>query len=905
MGLPEAMAARAHDPTLEVYFGGKPAVALGATVDMSDETVSASASVVLSLEGQDPPAFKRRDLLIRAGWNGFTVPVFTGSVEDDSIQLWPNSLSLRGAGRMRLTQYRWGGPQIEYAGETDQYIVADLLYKSAIDNASVEGRSWTLGTVRSVKLRPGDYPSDLIEQIDQVTGYRTFDCPDGRPRRRITSGIPSASAAYVYTQGENIFQLDQERTLRHLANKVVVRGLAQGLYVPNETRQAESIHVPAQYGQPGYITYPFSSDLIETDEIAGSVAVRLLGEKNRVVKTVRFQCAGNPYLRPGMTIGVWAPKGGVSVLTNYYLRGVSHIIDASGFVSTLTCEYGVGDAGYVADWPPLAAFTFTVTQTQEIVGGVPTLYYVVSCDGSATTDPDNSIGQLAFAWTNSANADVGSEVQYGSKFTQVQMDAKPSITLVVADPDGNVDTCIQVIDLSLLGIDPRLTPVLARPLYVAAGAQAEATEDGVTWQTWTPDGGATVDATPQIAAESWSLFGLSDGRLFKTADYLRTAPTLLHTFGSAVTRIWINEAYNSRILVGLASGEVWMSRLSGEYFHLLNDALSWPVRALVESAVTPGEIRAAVGDQVIISSDVLATYVTLVSEPGSQARRIALSFAGNYASFSSSVKREDGVQVTLPVLDPAATGIDGLTHHIRDDVLYAGDDQGRILRKASGALEFELLATIAGAGAIGELLRDGDDALRLFAAAAGGLYQAIDGGITWGQLRDYSAAGLAGKQVGYGALEWRAISPIVAYSSALDVGLDLWNEGTGANDEPPADWNANGFVDSGWGPCVEQEDSPEVAGAKRIWPGSGFPPAAGARACIRRHITVEAGGLTQYGALTITVKDRLVGAWWNGAFLGSKTSGETETITFAIDPATVRPGDNVLALLIENADVAA
>ncbi len=530
-------------------------------------------------------------------------------------------------------------------------------------------------------------------------------------------------------------------------------------------------------------------------------------EQNRIVSEVELEVPGNPYLKPGDTIAVYAPSVGITSTSNLFLRHLTHTFNTSGFVSRLVLEGGLGEAGYETGRKPRPSFEMIVTRETIDMGAGPTDYYTVFCDGSSSTDPDDDVSHLSFSWSNNKNADTGSGVKYQTHFTGEEMaDATlPAITLRVTDDEGNYA------DLTL-EVDPETTEIVVRELYIAATTAAWATPDG--GKTWNSAAIAAI-STPEIAGESHSYFGCSGGELYRTDDWLATAPVLVHTFPAAVNCVWINEVNAERVTVGLANGQVWTttdaSAGAGATWTLLytfGSAVNW----VVESAYQSGQFWVCTAAAVWITFDGFAsTPAWHFGWSAGASQKLALSGFGNYACASgtggeSAVKREDGVEITGIGADVRA-----ITHHIRDDVLYGAKLNGadaEVYSTSPGSTAFSLLSTVTGAGQPNHMIRDGDYESELYLAAANGAYKSFDAGANF-----YLLKACAALQIGYGSAPWTLISDTVVTDTTWKC------RPLAPTSTEPDNWRDPDFDDSGWMSAVVTATPThgDIAGADSIW----------------------------------------------------------------------------------------
>lgn len=681
MTLLTSLANKSRVLTYQAYIGGQPVKVISASWDLGYDIQSSAAQVVVN-ELPGTMAF-RAEMEIWAGWDGFTAPAFKGEITDDHRGWFPFDGTIRGSGYLRRAQSKHP-TELTYSNMNDEEIIEALLPEAGITNHTIGGEGVTdLGTVQPVVKAAGTPIINLINEIDQVFSFKTWDGSDGQVFRRQHSGLPSATGAFTFTEGDNAYSITSRKgSVYDLNNQVNVFGLPQESITWPTTRQAVNPLVP---DPPGFIAFDLRSSLIETQIVASVLAQRLMGEVNGIPHEVEIETWGNPLIQPGMTIEVTSPKNDLAAV-HYWVKHLHHEINGDSYTMRITGERRDGDLGEETGKAPIAQFTYRITKETYEVGGIPTTMYTVTADASSSWDPDSPPSTLTFAWSNNKNADTGTDPVYTTGFTEAQMNnaTAPTITLTVNDGDassaaGSVTKTISI----------GTNPINERTLYVAASLRAEATDDGgETWQTWTP-GAGTVISTAPIAANAYGLFGLSNGKLMYTADHLLTAPTEAHDFGSQIDCIWVNEVDVNRVTVGLANGQVHvtnnMNLIATSTWTQLADFAS-AVLWIEESASQQGQYRLAMGNQILISYDALATTVELVNFGSDTARAGATSFFANYygASSATEVKREDGTAIT----GNSSSDVRAIAHHIRDDVLYIVDVGGQSQVKAAGGTSF-------------------------------------------------------------------------------------------------------------------------------------------------------------------------------------------------------------------------
>jgi hypothetical protein len=739
-------------PALQVVLGHRTVDAswvLEASCSYAVSQMVSSGSVTLT---QLPDWYAGgEDLEIWAGWNGEVECIFKGQVLDDGARLENGVWTLSAQGPMARAEQAPGVGGLAWSVTEGKTIIGDCLTAAGITDYDLSAGWATFGTVEDVVLAEGKSYASLINDIDDVERCYTCDGPGGRVYRVQMNKVPSASAAFAFVEGVDLFgDPSRDRTISGIRNRVVVEGHPDASVL--RSRQAPSPYVS------GYVQYKTSSALVDTDAMADEVARLWMLELNRRVEKQSFDLLGNPYVVPGQTDSILAPGFGIDVATNYFVTSVSHKVNASGYMTDVQVEGGVGDAGYSTGSPPIADFTLTLER--ESFPGEGTLYFAFCV--SAARDYDDAPDTLTLAWSNSANADVGSETRYVTWFTASELAAGQTITLSVTDPAANEDHVSKAITST--------TTQVIRDYYHAFAGRAEASDDGgLTWQTWTP-AGATVISTPRHPAQGTGLFGLSDGRLVSTSDYLRTAPTLVHTFAAAINCIWVYYGSQSEWWVGLANGNLWRT---------LNGGTDWTLVHDDAAAITDihrgwdGLVRYCAGQNEYIARPPYTTWIVLTSFQ-TQAMRVAIGDAmvrGNeYApdhwvcgiGTDDIAVRQEGLTggshypPEMPGLASDVADVRAITQDAGRPRIHMIVRDGRVYRSDYTTSRQAAIAATSVPGSTTINYSMNDDTLTgllLACDEATGLWKSPDSGDRWLQFRAASGA-LHSKMVGQSAASW-------------------------------------------------------------------------------------------------------------------------------------------------------
>jgi hypothetical protein len=247
----------------------------------------------------------------------------------------------------------------------------------------------------------------------------------------------------------------------------------------------------------------------------------------------------------------------------------------------------------------------------------------------------------------------------------------------------------------------------------------------------------------------------------------------------------------------------------------------------------------------------------------------------------------------------------------------------RFFEKAPGANTFTLKATVAGAGKPHHMIRDGANQLTIYAACDDGLFKTFDGGATWVMLRDFTAGGLQGLQVGYGAITAISVGrggsgggpgdpPSGGGGGSTPLALTIVSTagqgatlGIGTTGVTPAGWTEPTFDDSAWSAPAAQTGAvfgdPPPTGSNWIthpaYNGNGLWNSY--EWLLRREFTLPNGVVTS-ASLSYWADNFLIGIWLNNLFIDG-SPGASLLRTVSVPPsAFVVGGANVIAIRIQN-----
>src|SRR5262245_6630286 len=808
------IAARAQTPRAVVAINGTPIVN-PVSVDVTVGVDQQSATAAIRLAAEDYPSWAVHATvevsLGYAGVGGGMVTVFVGEVEDADTQFAPYVAELRASGWLKRAQRSAGNtdplsetdePVITWANATDSRVWTDLMQLAGVPRYQAgDGDGRVL--VGPLHLRPGDSIRGKIDELDQASesGQRTFEwagqvyrtpalrVPAGVPAWRYTEGSPSPSATPPVWP---VYSLQRQQTDRDVKNQAIVRGRQdQGVEthaVVGAVRQEPSPYWGVDgHGEVVYVPFSFQSDFLETRPQCDAVAQRYMYEHNKVTDVVQLRTPLNPYAMPSRTVGIVSDRMGLRTQTNYWVRQVSHHWGAEGASTDWTLEGGAGPTGYLVGLPPIPLFTMKVTREAWQAGAGPerTTFYTVACDASPSYDPDNT--PLTYAWSAS-NGASGTGVTFTTLFTQAQWDATTTpatITLTVTDsdvPDPHDATTgpVRAGDTSQAGA----AKVIA--MYVAALGVAHATPDAwTTLNAWTPP--ANCLCCCRIAAQGTNYFGLQSGHVYRTRDYLATAPEDVGwTAPAAVNALWMSELDTNRVAVGLANGDVWLTTDAFATAPVLKRNFGNPVEWITGSAEQKTQWRALVGQDVWYTSHDWegGDARVLVSFGGAVCRQSELTPFSNYATAADPgagplLKREvDQAAIPFPSVTPAPVEAH-CSAFIETDELLVGDDQGRAYLGSPASTGGVLVQkTSIGHGAVHDLLRDNTNPLAQYAGCDTALAKTFDRAETWRRVLTYDGTTTRAVRLGYDS------APLTPPVELTDQLIERTSQGTQEDPQP-------------------------------------------------------------------------------------------------------------------------
>lgn len=855
-------------------------------------------------------------------------PVFGGQIDPDSIRWAPKQVSFSAVGPLRAAMEATGiedtalvntDPELPPTDEryavgfinaTDGAIVTALLALVGLTDVAIEDTGTLFATLApdtasrwAVRLPSDQAPYQLIEEIDTITGCVTFDGPDGRVARIATTGLPSGVAARTFAEYVDFTDgatRDRGSSAR-VVNKVTVTGqsgiLADGTpYSIVASRTKVSPYVPTP---PGTREYTFQSDLIETEEVAGACAARLLAKLGRRVETVTLPLVyGDASLRAGMTVAVDSPNVlEVTSTTLYRVVEVRH--QFAPFRTTLTLEGAAGAEGTDPNQSPVPAIDYTV-DLETLANG--DAIAVVELDSSGSYDPDGSIVLRTWDGDPVVPTPIGDGVRAVAVYNPLDDSPAPTVTLTVQDDLGKIKAATREIVA-----EPGRT--YARELWIAEGDKLAHTPDQLAYDEFA----VNAVTIPEESGDEYTVAATSGGAASRVlADGTIAALADL----ANVTALSI-----SRDPGGAETGVAWAGASDGAIYRSADYGQTWAAvaplpnggecRAIAESPYASGDVYAGGGNVLYHSYDNAASWQAfythadatllltriasgiapgLTDAPDDDQSLMWLGFSSGGAGGATDrvVERGGGLTKSLPGGADEPLDVTGLTMSLDAGRIIVADTLGRLwVAPSTGSGDLELLGDYSGdLGDIKHLIRDGRLPVAWLASSTGTWKLVGEVGPPL-QVRDEPA-----EMIGYGRLIPVAASGFTVASAVGAALLELWDGAALA--DPPTNWATIGYDDSDWLAAVEADASGQtspVPGATPIWKTNLPPLSLHEEAMLVRQAFTLPPGPIRTATLQASF-DSNGDIYLNGHHLGgeSGTGASGPILTFDIDPALLYPG---------------
>ncbi|HET8625908.1 MAG TPA: hypothetical protein VFL91_00710 [Thermomicrobiales bacterium] len=927
-------------PRARATVGGATRRVVAANTNVGFRTAVAQATITLDpREGfATPGQAVRLDL----GFGASLTTVFTGTIDEDGVVFNPWGMTISCSGALlaarqpvgvqdtSLTAYAYSDgtfPAAAWANRTDGFIVKDILSRLyGITQLAIADAGQTLGTIQPVTLRPDEDGWRLIQELDQLLGYKTFDGPDGVVRRLPLIGVPAGGASVTFTEGTNLLLGQRRRSSKDIKNDIVCKGLpgitgsTGATFQPVGEARAASPYVPSP---PTYRAEEFNTSLAETQTVCQAYAARRLGEMNRLQETVEADFTyGQPAVRPAATCAIHSATLGYDDAMRFWAEQVQHKFDRQGLQTHLTLKGAYAADGYNPDQAPVAVCVAAAIEQETLADG--STLTTVSLDGSGSYDPDGTV--VSYQWSGSpvtptaTNKGMSANAIYTGTAWQ-----NATVTLTVTDDKGLQGT-------TTITIGGTTAPIQTRDLWLAVSSDLLYSMDGQ--KTWYNAGVAAVGCCRQ-AAPAYQLAWDGAGDLWKVVQAGQSPVTFTTTkvlAGKAVTSAWIGYSFASGwthiAYAGCASGDVYRSTDDGGTWTRVGAPTAAAINDLQESAYAQGELSCVAGPSLWHSFDAGATWTAQYTIPvsGLTAVRVTTGFGQGWVGYSGPVQTGEPSRIeernNLAALDvPAAAKPltpTGLQLALTEDRLYLTDTDssgnGRTWTAAADASGMFTQKTWnqASYGKPNDMVRDGAVPGLLYIAADKALVKSPD---EFGTL--YTSKSLTspqvGKMIGYGLLRQRAFTPTTVKN---DVGSGkTYTLGTGPYTTPPNAWQSVPFDDSAWTADIAMSGFDDSS-FYTVVPGTGWTSIAtggvtnNTQWLYRRIFILPAGTIAQ-AQLQINVDEAETSfplIYLNGRDITStvalppRSGGPpTNYVTVALPPSwLISNGTNVLAAWIDS-----
>jgi len=509
-----------------------------------DFKVGVIPTAFIKVPGRAPAAavYQAR-VTIDTGFDGLMERQFTGIVQD--VDPSEQGDTIRCVGESWPLDVNYHEVVYTFNNVTAHDALEDLFDDSGIEHFAVSVPAWTICSVLEQEHEWETY-GEAITAIGEVDGCRWYELPTGTVRIHEQDPIPAATYWRTYFTGvlapgytmtwpagtseavdgyPRIRNVGGQSRLRDCKNRARVMGAVIDTAGGHGTTDAVDITATAYAASPwvlnpdgsqAYNDLLFNSDLIDTDDKAGDVAVRLVVANNRLVMTVNVQIEGDPEMRLCRTVRIVDPAySGIN--SRWYVEGYSSRINKDDFVTSLTL-IGGPEAGSQVMIDPFAVFSYSIER--EVIGDKE--WATVTFDATPSYDVDGHID--SYLWSDNLGIIAGTDA-----VMNVRCDAETTtgwlVTLTVTDNDGLTNTLTIPVD-----VQPATNPDVFIPaLFVAFGTHASGTPDGgVTWNDQALAGCISAGAKAADGVHSGiGCFGTSTGEIYRTTDCCATAPTLV------------------------------------------------------------------------------------------------------------------------------------------------------------------------------------------------------------------------------------------------------------------------------------------------------------------------------------------------------------------------------------------
>jgi len=314
--------AQVHKPAVAVKVGGswQPYV-ISCEWDRSFDQTSTSCTIVFGAKLTFVPN-NTTQVVVYEGYSDQVVPVFTGYVDEYRAGAFPNTWEMRCRDVLKRAEDIWLDDEgVSYTSTQAETAVADLLSKAGI-TVSAGTTNFTIGDIHPVKFKMVSI-MDACNQIAALIGWRIWCSADGTVYFRKRKPHQLSSPEWTYTYGTNILKRNYYKTDRDLRNRIVVLGY----WDPDSASPIRAVHYASSPYTDAYRTAILSSELIDTQSMADTIATWMLQDLNSLTYVYEFECPGNPLIDVGRTIRISDASEGVAA--NFFVYSINARLDGN------------------------------------------------------------------------------------------------------------------------------------------------------------------------------------------------------------------------------------------------------------------------------------------------------------------------------------------------------------------------------------------------------------------------------------------------------------------------------------------------------------------------------------------------------------------------------------------------
>ena len=335
MSLSDLIAAPNQRPGIQVLYGGTPiANVVSAAITRSfDQQATECRITTLTQPNVTPDSIHQ--ITVGNGYSSTILRDFTGYVDDVVDGSFPHTWEIVCRDVLKKPINTWlDDVGVSYTDTLAENAVADLLSRAGL-SVNAGSTNFTIGDVKPAEFKLISV-MDAAMQIAALIGWHIWAGQDGTVYFQKIKPVPTDSPYWTYTVGTDVLKYKRTITDRNLRNRIVVLGY-------DNIRSVAYAGSDFVANPPGYNTAILSSELIDTQNMAQTVAGWMLQDLNHLTESVEFSVVGNPMLDVGRTIRFVDPTA--SIDNNYFLFSLNSRNDGSTgeYVTDLTIVRSEGE----------------------------------------------------------------------------------------------------------------------------------------------------------------------------------------------------------------------------------------------------------------------------------------------------------------------------------------------------------------------------------------------------------------------------------------------------------------------------------------------------------------------------------------------------------------------------------